>query len=334
MNKNKCLVSIIIPAYNVQNYIKKCVESVCLQTYDNIEIIVVDDGSTDKTGLILEGLQKNDSRVKILKQNNVGVSAARNAGLRIASGEYVAFIDGDDYVSNRYIEYLLSIIKKTKTDFSFSYNCYTQADEEQIGYDIVKKITKEKAIADILSQRVIVGCWNKIYRRSFLIENNLFFSENLFYGEGLSYIIVASDEAEYVGTGLSKHYYYRRNNELSATSKFDIKKLRNGEKALYKIKKSISLKNSKLINESFSLHMALYCIGAMVRLYNNKLVKTYQDDYYHWKRELRKHLRTVIFSKNVSLYRKLLVLSGTVSPSFLALLDSLRRKRIVKKSVK
>lgn len=334
MDKNRCLVSIIIPAYNVQNFIEKCVRSVIMQTYDNIEIIVVDDGSIDKTGIILERLQKDDSRIKIVKQKNSGVSIARNVGLKIASGDYVTFIDGDDYVSNDYVTYLLSIIVKTQTDFSFSYNCYTKAEEEQIEQDLIKKITSEEAIADFLSQRVIVGCWNKIYRRSFLIKNSLLFSDKLFYGEGLSYIIATSDKAQCIGTGLQKHYYYRRNNELSATSKFNIEKLRNGERALYRIRKSISFQNSKLINEAFSLHMALYCIGSIVRLYNNKLVKSYKKDYLHWKTELRKHFRNVMVGKNVSAYRKLLILVGTISPSSLAFLDILRRKRIVKKSVR
>ena len=232
------------------------------------------------------------------------------------------------------MKYLLSIIVKTQTDFSFSYNCYTKTDEGQIEKDSIKKITNEEAIADFLSQRVIVGCWNKIYRHSFLIKNNLLFSDKLFYGEGLSYIIAASDKTQYIGTGLQKHYYYRRNNELSATSKFNIEKLRNGERALYRIKKSISFQHSKLINEAFSLHMALYCIGSMVRLYNNKLVKTYKEDYLHWKMALRKCAKNVLFGNNVSTYRKLLILLGTISPSFLAYLDIIRRNRIVKKSVR
>ena len=167
-----------------------------------------------------------------------------------------------------------------------------------------------------------------------MIENKLLFSDKLFYGEGLSFIIAASDKTQYIGTGREKHYYYRRNNELSATSKFNIEKLRNGEKALYRIKKSISFQNSKLVNEAFSLHMSLYCIGAIVRLYNNRLVKTYKDDYHHWKTKLRRHSRNVLLGRNVSIYRKLLILSGTISPSFLAYLDILRRKRIVKKSVR
>lgn len=99
------LVSVIIPIYNVEKYILKTVESVMKQDYSNIEIILVDDGSPDDSGKIIDELKAKDSRIICIHKENGGVSSARNAGMDIANGEYVTFIDGDDWVEPNYISY-------------------------------------------------------------------------------------------------------------------------------------------------------------------------------------------------------------------------------------
>ena len=96
MKQNK--ISIIIPVYNVEMYLEKCLESVLNQTYKNLEVILVDDGSTDKSGLICDEYQKNDSRIRVVHQDNQGLAAARNTGLQYVSGEYFSFVDSDDYI--------------------------------------------------------------------------------------------------------------------------------------------------------------------------------------------------------------------------------------------
>ena len=97
MNKNY-KVTIIVPVYNVEQYIEKCVESILRQNYKNIEIILVDDGSTDLSGDICDAYGKKDTRVKVIHKSNGGLSSARNTGLKIASGEYISYVDSDDYV--------------------------------------------------------------------------------------------------------------------------------------------------------------------------------------------------------------------------------------------
>ena len=104
------LISFIIPVYNVEKYLAQCIESVLVQSHDNIEIILVDDGSTDKSGEICDNFSKTDNRVRVIHQENRGASAARNAGLGIAKGNYIAFIDSDDYVSPSMAEKLLDAI--------------------------------------------------------------------------------------------------------------------------------------------------------------------------------------------------------------------------------
>lgn len=100
------LISVIVPCYNVMEYLPKCVESILSQTYKNLEIILVDDGSTDSSGKICDGYAAKDNRIKVIHKKNGGLSDARNVALDVMKGEYVTFIDSDDYVANDYVEFL------------------------------------------------------------------------------------------------------------------------------------------------------------------------------------------------------------------------------------
>ena len=325
-------VSIIIPAYNVEKYIKKCIESICNQTYRNIEIIIIDDGSTDNTAKIVDRYSHYDNRIKIIHKENKGVSAARNIGIEVSKGEYLVFVDADDYLASDYIEYMVSLAQRSNADFCLSKNCYTRKNEPQISTDEIQDLSPEEATALLLSPIVIVGCWNKILKKSFIDAHNLRFSTSLFYGEGLSFITQASQLASCVTAGNRKVYYYRRNNELSATTKFDINKLRNGEKALYMIKNDI-VKSSPQVQAMWVLHMSMFSLGATTKICINKCKKQYKEDYKHWISYLRGNIIYLLKSKYVSRYRKTLLLGGCISPRILAKLDLIRRNRIANVSV-
>lgn len=105
----KELISVIVPVYNVEKYLSRCVDSIIGQTYSNLEIILVNDGSTDLSGAICDEYKKKDKRIVVIHQKNGGLSQARNSGMEIMSGKYVAFVDSDDYISEDYIEYLFRI---------------------------------------------------------------------------------------------------------------------------------------------------------------------------------------------------------------------------------
>lgn len=104
--KNEDMISILVPVYNVEKYIRRCILSICNQSYRNLEIILVDDGATDKSGAICDELAKQDNRIRVIHQPNGGLSQARNAGLRAANGEYIGFVDGDDFVEPDMFSYL------------------------------------------------------------------------------------------------------------------------------------------------------------------------------------------------------------------------------------
>ena len=117
MNKGQALISIIIPVYNSEKYLATALESAKNQTYQNIEIILVDDGSTDNSITILEKYALSDNRIKIISQTNQGISAARNAGIKMATGKYITFLDSDDFLSRDAIEKMVTAIENNYVDF-------------------------------------------------------------------------------------------------------------------------------------------------------------------------------------------------------------------------
>ena len=118
------LVSVIVPAYNVERYIETCIGSILKQDYVNVEVIAVDDGATDKTPQILDKIALQKEQVKVIHKKHEGVSAARNTGLEAASGTYIIFIDGDDYIATDCVSYMAGMIESSDAEFAFSKKCF------------------------------------------------------------------------------------------------------------------------------------------------------------------------------------------------------------------
>ena len=335
MNKDRNpRISFVIPTYNAGRYIKSCVDSILNQSVADIEVIVINDGSSDNTEEVLKGLTDEDSRVVAITTENKGVSHARNTGIDISRGEYVSFVDADDYLAPDFASYMLELAIKLKSDFCLSLDAFTEVGEQQLegANFVIKTLTPEEATALLLSSRIIVGCWNKIFRRAWLNDNHLRFSTELFYGEGLQFITLAAQKSNSVTVGNRKVYYYRRNNYDSATSRFSIDKMYNGLESLDNIKSNIT-SNSPAIELMWRLHRSLFCMGAVVRLETANKKKEYQDDYNTWLRYIRKETPSLLLKKQVPLYRKLLLVGTCVSPRLMSWLDMKRRKGIVSRSV-
>ena len=167
------LVSVIIPAYNIEDYIGRCLDSIISQTYKNLEIIVVDDGSRDHTGEILDNYAKKDRRIKVIHKENGGVSSARNKGIEAAEGDYIGFIDGDDLIESEMYKTLVDLLEEENADIA---HCgYQIVFPDRIDYyhnTGKKKIqTTEEGLKDLLSGEMIEpGLVNKIYKKE-LIKN-------------------------------------------------------------------------------------------------------------------------------------------------------------------
>lgn len=179
MNK----VTIIVPVYNVEKYLKEAVDSAIKQTYKNIEIILIDDGSTDSSGKMCDDLAKEDERIKVIHQKNRGLSGARNTGLENATGKYIMFLDSDDTFDKNACKNLLDYIEETNADYIIGN--YINMDENGTLWDnpvFDKKYRKFKlSINDYNKSFYIMnsGVWNKIFRKSFLDKINIRFEEGL-----------------------------------------------------------------------------------------------------------------------------------------------------------
>lgn len=329
--RKKDLVSVIIITYNIEKYISKCIKSVEKQDYKNLEIIIVDDGSTDRTFEIIQNTSSKDKRIHVYRKKNGGPSSARNYGLDISKGKYVLFIDGDDFVAEDYVSYLYGLITNNDSDFAFSKNLFSSKRQQQVTKDRKEILTPEQATALLMSTTVVVSSTNKIYNSSFLNKNKIRFNEKLFYGEGLSFITTVSQLANNTCVGERRVYFYRKNNYNSATTAFNIQKIINGEKSILMIKDNLIL-NSKMIDDMITLHLVVYYLGACVNLINHNQKSKYKGEYKRWMHYIRVHLLSLLVNSNVSLYRKCMLIGGSCFPLLIAKLDIIRRKRIINNS--
>lgn len=192
------LVSIVIPIYNVEKYLRKCVDSVCKQTYKNLQIILVDDGSPDSCPVICDELAVADSRIEVIHKKNGGLSDARNAGLKCAKGEYIYFLDSDDYIESSLVEKCVYEIEKDDLDYvAFSF-CKEKADGQKVAECIFREKEYElKTIEereDFLIQKQtnygVIGwnAWNRFFRLDLLRQNDLYFPDNkIVFAEDLAF---------------------------------------------------------------------------------------------------------------------------------------------------
>lgn len=222
------LISIIVPVYNVELYIKKCVDKIIAQSYKNLEIILVDDGSTDLSGKICDEYALKDSRIKVIHKKNGGLSDARNAALDIMSGLYVTCIDSDDYVDKRYVEYLYNILTETKSDISVcATKIVNEKDEVVVKRQYTGKVStynQHDALFEILScKNFSNSAWGKLYRA------DLFNGIRYPYGrifEDLPTTYKLFFRADRVVYGSEPYYnYLLRSGSLSRQTKFNMSRM-------------------------------------------------------------------------------------------------------------
>ncbi len=192
------LVSIIVPAYNAEKYIEKCLESILEQTYGNTEIIVVDDGSIDGTYDIIISFLKRDSRIQVIKKENGGVSSARNLGLKKANGKYISFLDADDIMERTAISTLVDSIERSGADWiSCQYSRWDKDDNKLEDYNFITGerlfTSDEERISFLLNEyfdyKLGYEVWGKLFKADIIKKNNLFFSEKCRIGEDLAFNI-------------------------------------------------------------------------------------------------------------------------------------------------
>ena len=224
------LISVIIPVYNSEKYLKKSIESVMFQTYRNLEIILIDDGSTDKSAQICDKYAKNDVRIKVIHKKNEGVSIARNAGIEVSSGDYITFVDGDDWIEKDAIESLHKALINNNSDIVRG-NYYREDITGVYGkgnfYSFENKnINKDdfelrnKLLIMILTGKFLSYVWLLLIKKSLLIENKILFKKDIsFMEDTLFYVeLICTKSKIYF---LDKETYHYFDNLDSATKSLD-----------------------------------------------------------------------------------------------------------------
>ena len=202
------LISIVVPVYNVADYLKECVDSLLAQKYKNVEIILVDDGSTDTSGKICDKYSKKNRNIRVIHQKNGGLSAARNKGLSVAKGKYICFVDSDDYVLPGYLDEMLKVAKKENADI-----CVCGFDET---IPQGKTISGQDATIQFLTRQenLDILAWNKLYRLSIFKNFDITYPVGKKNEDNLTtYKLYAhANKVSYIAKSL--YYYRERENSI------------------------------------------------------------------------------------------------------------------------
>ncbi len=269
-------ISIIVPVYKVEPYLRKCLDSIVNQTYRNLQVILVDDGSPDNCGRICDEYAAKDSRIEVIHQENGGLSAARNAGLRLATGDYIGFVDSDDWIELDMYEYLLENALKYQADIAVCGHkeCSTRCSINR-GVEKIQLLYNELALELLISDDVVQNfVWDKLYK------SNLF--HNIEFPEGRNYEDIAIMYKLFISSSIlvflpeSKYNYLQRSDSILA----DIS-LNNRMNYYWAAK----IRYEEMFDEwpQFRKMLAAKCVGAAVSIWscylaNSKSERLLYDD--------------------------------------------------------
>lgn len=215
-------VSVIVPAYNVENYISRCLDSLINQTLKEIEIIVINDGSTDSTGDIIESYAKKDSRIKYINQENLGSSEARNRGIKESKGKYIGYLDSDDYTERNYYEDMFLYAEENNLDLVVSDFIKETKEKQEVKQDFSLNdntfISGKEYVENILNGNGYPNVWDKIALKSIYEKEKIRFEKNIFLGDDIVVTIKLGYFAKKVGK-LNRAYVHYVQHGLQGTSK-------------------------------------------------------------------------------------------------------------------
>lgn len=203
-------ISVIVPIYNVEAYLPACLDSLSSQTFQNFELILVDDGSSDRSGVICDDYAAEHPNTRVLHQANAGVSQARNNGVATAQGEYIAFIDSDDLVTPDYLEYLLDLAEKYHADISCGEKVYYydgQTPVRPLRDETERRITVGQALSEICYNTISICLWSKLFKRS-LLEKHAFPVGQLYEDIATTYKLIGDSNGVVCGNRVI--YFWRQ----------------------------------------------------------------------------------------------------------------------------
>lgn len=314
--KNNAKVSLIVAVYKSAPFLDKLITSIIKQTYQNIEVILVDDGSPDNSGEICDAYAAKDERIKVIHKVNGGTCEARNYGLNAATGDYVMIIDGDDWLSLDCVEYMMKLINETGSTMAFSDKVFTSRDQVQIEHDHIETWTAEDATAAIIYPHMAIGPWNKIYSLKLLRDNNISFSVPWF-GEGLYFAATAAQHANHVGVGHRKVYNYRLNNVNSGVTNYNVQHGLNALRNIQTIKDNLYINTPKLRNAA-DWHIWNNYFFLLKQIIGSDTTEKYAAEYKKCRQELRGRMLSVLLKSEVNMKQKMKILGVGICPVYCA----------------
>lgn len=218
----KLKISIIVPVYQVEDVLERCIKSLINQTYENIEVILVDDGSTDKSSEICDEYSKKDSRVIAIHKKNGGLSDARNYGIKSSTGEYILFVDSDDYIEKDTCEKFTNFIKEKRPDI-IAGNAIRIEDTKKIlmshsYYGDIMISGEEYLLKELSSKSMYMAAWLNLYKKDFLLENELLFKKGLLHEDEQFTPRTFLKANEVMGVNMYFYNYVIRNNSITKKS--------------------------------------------------------------------------------------------------------------------
>lgn len=299
-------ISVIVPVYNVEKYLSQCLDSIIHQTYKNLEIILVDDGSTDSSGLICDNYSQKDKRIKIIHKCQGGLSAARNAGLKIATGEYISFIDSDDFIDKNMYSILINNTQKYNSDIVW-FNYYNYYSKKHF---INSSIIKNNDLYDLSSSDKIkfaknlfyqykmdAHVWAKLYKRS--IFNNIKFPYGKLF-EDIFVLLPILSNAKIISTIPDCLYFYRNRSESIVNQYFKQNIIKNIDFIESRIILAINYKNHfPNIPES-----NLFLFDVLKTAFDT----LYKFDNYHTQQKIITHLMSKLLKEKLPVKIKLRII--------------------------
>lgn len=316
---SESLISVIIPIYNVEKYLDRCLKSIISQSYKNIEIILIDDGSKDASSKICDDYAKSDNRIRVIHKKNEGVAIARNLGIKKATGKYITFIDADDYVEKDYVKILYELCR----DHDVSIVGTIDENDEQVVISKSKSMIKiangKETIKEMLVTNRFFGwtCWNKMYKTE--IVKNVKFREKVKIAEDVEFLYNVIKKAKKVNIDTSyKLYHYVLDRKGSATEA----KFNDDRKTEMQIYKSMKDDMEKIMPQDIELIKAWYLKRILSTIALN--LKTSNDKKYL--RYLVNELKQIkLKNKYITKKQKILYSIIMINPKLLKVLYKLKR---------
>lgn len=290
--KNNKTLSIVVPVYNSEKYLEKCLDTIINQTYKNLEIILVDDGSSDNSKEIIKEYMKKDPRIIGLFQENKGVSTARNLGIKNSTGDYITFVDSDDWLElNMYDQiiqnaiesicdivlysYIREINSSTKLNEILPFKSEELLDKDRIYNDLILNLISYE---DETKESIMGAIWRCVFKSELIKSNNICFDTEMYYAEDLLFCLNAFNQSSLISI-INKPFYHYRINETSITAQYKNNHFERQLLVYNKIREVFSNSNDVALNNRLNIMMLRYIINGIAHVCNtnSSFVKKYKD---------------------------------------------------------